>query len=228
MEISLEKFSGPLDLLLSLIQEKELHISEVSIAKVTEQYLDYIDKLEEVVPEELADFLVLASRLLLLKSRNLLPQLMPQDEHEIDLADQLRMYKMYVDVSKKLNDLWENAPISYGRKEPVVIPENPDTPENVTSENMLVAMKRVIHRLKPPRPLPKTHIDKTVSLKEKIAQIRDFLQSRKSFTYKESLGEGYNKTEAIVGFLAMLELVKQKTATLHQDALFEDILIKRT
>lgn len=227
MEIKLEQFSGPLDLLLSLIYEKEMHISDISIGNVTEQYLDYIEQIEEIFPEELADFLLIASKLLLLKSRNLLPQLMPEEEAGVDLADQLRLYKMYVDVSKKINSIWEESFAAYGRKEPLKIPENPEPPENVTIENLRFVMNRVIHRLKPPKPIPKTHIDGTVSLKQKITQLRDFLKRKKKVSYKETLGESYNKTEAIVGFLAILELVKQRTAVLSQDTLFSDITIEQ-
>lgn len=227
MKVALEQYNGPLDVLLSLIQEKEMHISEISLGEVTEQFLSYIDTIEKVHPEELADFLVIASKLLLMKSRALLPQLMPQEEMETDLADQLRMYKMYVDVSKKINERWENAQISYTRTEPVRVPENPEPPDNVTTDGLQACMKRLLHKLTPPKPLPKTHIDKTVSLKEKIKQFRDFLSSRKQFSYHEALGTEHNKTEAIVGFLAILELVKQRSATLRQSALFGDITIER-
>src|SRR3989339_270893 len=95
-EVSLEKYSGPLQLLLELIQKEELPITEVSLARVTEDYLNYMSQ-HEVPTEELADFLVIASRLLLIKSRAILPQPEEEQEEESSLALQLRLYKLFSD-----------------------------------------------------------------------------------------------------------------------------------
>lgn len=227
MQVNLEKFSGPLDLLLNLIQDRELNISDISLTAVTEQYLEYLDKVEEVQPEELADFLVIASRLLLIKARALLPQLMPEEENESDLAEQLRMYRKFVDVSKKVHDLWLDPRVSYGRVEPVRIPENPEPPANVTAELLEQYMKRLVHKLTPPKQLPRTYIDKTVSLKEKVDQFRALLKNHTRFNFSDVVHSRANRTETIVGFLALLELVKQKAIEIKQDALFEDIVIER-
>lgn len=226
MQFTLEKFSGPLDLLLSLIQEKELDISEISLAHVTEQYLDYLEKVEEIQPDELADFLVVASRLLLIKARALLPQLMPEEEGQNDLTEQLRLYRMFVEVSKKINDLWLDPRVSYGRVEPFKMSENPTPPENLTTFNLQNVMRRLIHKLAPSKSLPKTYIDRTVSLKEKIEQFRSFLKKHKQILFSEMFDAG-NRTEIIISFLAILELVKQKTVELHQHELFSEITIER-
>lgn len=227
MQFTLEKFTGPLDLLLSLIQEKELDISEIALAHVTEQYLEYIDQVEEIKPEELADFLVVASRLLLIKARALLPQLMPEEEGQNDLTEQLRLYRMYVDVSKKIHDLWNDPRAAYGRIEPFKLPEEPQAPANLSALSMDNVMAKLIRKLAPAKPLPKTYIDKTVSLKERIEHFRTFLKNHKSFSFSEMISDPRNKTETIITFLALLELVKQKTVQLNQNTLFSEISVER-
>jgi len=227
MEIKLEQFNGPLDLLLSLVEDKEMSINEIVLGKVTEQYLAYLEEVERIAPEDLADFLVIATKLLLMKSRALLPQLMPVEEDEVGLADQLRLYQKFVAVSKKIESAWLQPRVAFVRHEPMRVVENPELPENVTTDTLRNSMGRLIDRLKPPKPLPKTHIDKTVSVKERIQQIRDYLQKNKTFSFKQALGEKPNRTETIISFLALLELVKQRTVLLHQDGLHSDIMIKK-
>src|SRR3989338_1878896 len=106
-ELTLDQFSGPLDLLLSLLEESKLNISEVSLSSITEQYLTYLDTLEDNRAEELADFLVVGSRLLLLKSKMLLPQFAPEEDEGTSLEEQLRLYKVFLEASKGVNRLWQ-------------------------------------------------------------------------------------------------------------------------
>ena len=126
----LEKFSGPLDLLLSLIDEEKLDINELAISEVTEQYLRYLEAMEEKRPEELADFLVMATRLLLLKSKNLLPQLETDEEEGPSLEEQLRLYKAFVEASKKLNKKWLEGRVANFRIEPPRHPTSFVAPAN--------------------------------------------------------------------------------------------------
>ncbi len=221
------KFEGPLDLLLGLLDEKEMNISEVSISQVTEQYLDHLDSLENKKPEELADFLVVATRLLLLKSRNLLPQFGVEEEEGPSLEDQLRLYRSFVEASKKLNKSWLDKKKSVFRKEPPKKLEEFTPPNNLATENLRESIEKLLHRLTPSKPLPETHIDKSVSIKEKINQIRDFIKKNKQTSFSDLLSDSKNKTEVIVGFLALLELVKQKTVVLGQNNNFSDISIKK-
>src|SRR3989338_6596602 len=117
-EIKLEKFQGPLDLLLQLIEQDELNITEISLSNVTEQFFDYLNKLEESRSEELADFLVIATKLVYLKSKHLLPYLYPEADEGPSLAEQLKLYKRYADASKEIGRLWEQGSIASGRIEP--------------------------------------------------------------------------------------------------------------
>lgn len=226
-EIKLEQFSGPLDLLLSLLSEQKLSISELALSQITEQYLDYLDKLGENRTEELADFLVIATRLLLLKSKSLLPQFSPEEEEEPSLEDQLKLYKKFLDASKKMNKIWMNDQKSSFRVEPPRMPEGFIPPSNLTLDFIHESMVQLVNRIAPPKPLPKTEIDRTISVKEKIAQIRKLLQRKKITGFFEILENAENKTEVIVGFLALLELLKQGNVGLKQQGVFGDITIEK-
>ena len=118
MKIRISNFEGPLDLLLQLIEKEELDITEVSLLQVTEQYLDYLEKVEDKKPDELADFLLIAAKLLYIKSRVLLPELeMDEEENATDLAVQLKMYKKYVAARKIIQRRFENDNFPFSRPE---------------------------------------------------------------------------------------------------------------
>ena len=101
----LEKFEGPLDLLLQLIESADLDITEVALSKVADQFMEYLEQVEEKNSEEMADFLVVASRLLLIKSRILMPALhLDEDDEVIGLEEQLKIYREYYEASKKIDN----------------------------------------------------------------------------------------------------------------------------
>lgn len=221
-------FEGPYDLLLSLIEEEKLSLSDVSLSTITEQYLSYLDTLEEENPEELADFLSVAARLLLLKSRLLLPQFgFEEEEKGESLEDQLRLYKQFVAVSRALEKTWLSPLRSMFRFEPPR--KSPDfvPPMNVSSESLYQHMLTLIRRLTPPKPLPKTHMDRSVNIKEKIDAIRQLLNSSQTLSFSDIVASGGNKTDMIVSFLALLELLKLKSIHLEQEESFGDIVITK-
>lgn len=236
-EFKLEQFSGPLDLLLSLIDEEKLNISDVSLSAVTEQFLNYLEKLENKKPEELADFLVIATRLLLIKSQKLLPQFALEEEEGPSLEEQLRLYKMFVEAAKKFNHFWENKNQSVFRLEP---PRPPGLrfgeagrpakfvpPPNFSLGDLRESMGKLLERLRPLKPLPETQIDKTVLLEEKIKNIHALLKKAKSVSFSALLNDSRNRTEVIVAFLALLELVKGREVALKQKKNFTDILVEK-
>lgn len=220
-------FEGPLDLLLSLIDEQELNISEVAISDVTEQYLNYLDTVEQRQPEHLADFLVIATKLLFIKSRLLLPQFGVEEDEGQSLEDQLRLYRAFVEASKKLNKKWLESERAVFRVEPHRQPEGFLPSANLGLEFLKDSINKLLYRLTPPKPLPRTHIDKSVSIKEKIDQIRNLLKTSKKASFLALFSDSKNKTEVIVSFLALLELVKQKSVGLKQGGNFQDILIEK-
>jgi len=227
MQLTLTQFSGPLDLLLSLVEGQELKITEIALFDVTEQYLTYLDTLEEEDATGLADFLVVAAKLLYLKSKRLLPEFMPEEEEEESLEAQLKLYKQFVDASKNIEQLWNADTQTYFRHEPLRKVEGFALPQNVSLGTLEKSMVQLVSKLTPPKPIGRTHIDKTVSLKQRIDSIRKMLQSRQSFRFTDALADVQNKTDVIVGFLAILELVKQKSLYLEQDEMFGDTMISR-
>ncbi len=227
-DLKLEKFAGPLDLLLQLVDQEKLSITEIALAKVTEQFFSYLDKLEKNRPEELADFLVVAARLIYLKSHSLLQYAYPEEEDNgPGLADQLKLYKQYVEASKTVNSLWEANKIAYGRIEPPVKNKEFVLPANATTNNLYNSMVFLLNRLKPTEPLPKVSIDHSISIKQKIDSIRNLLSSGKELSFKNLLSSAQNKTEVIVSFLAILELVKQQSVRFRQVDAFADLLVTR-
>ncbi|PIR76474.1 MAG: hypothetical protein COU32_01945 [Candidatus Magasanikbacteria bacterium CG10_big_fil_rev_8_21_14_0_10_42_10] len=229
MDLTLKQFTGPFDLLLSLVEQQELKITEITLSEVTEQYLLHLDSMEEDQAEELADFLVVAAKLLYLKSKRLLPEFLPEEEEDTDgLEAQLKLYKQFVDASKGIDQLWQNKSISAFRHEPPRVAETFVLPPGLTLEKLEQSMVHLVSRIAPPKQLPKTHIDRGISLKERIDRIRTLLKQKKQFRFSDALEDAHNKTEIIIGFLAILELVKQQSLRLDQDGTYGDIMITRT
>ena len=226
-EFKLQQFSGPLDLLLSLIDDKKLNISELSLSKVTEQFLDHLNKIDDKKPEDLADFLVVATRLLFIKSNRLLPQFAVEEEEGPSLEDQLRVYRAFVEASKKLNKLWLSPDRSVFRSEPPRKADEFVAPENLSNNNLRESFLVLLKKIEPPKQLSKTYIDKNVSVKETIERIRKMLKSSKNTSFTSVLQDSKNRTEVIIGFLALLELVKDGAVALRQGNNFKDILINK-
>lgn len=225
--VALEKFQGPLDLLLQLIEQEQMAITEISLSEVTEQFFTYLNQVEEKDAEELADFLVVASKLVFLKSKHLLPYLYPEEEAGPSLADQLKMYKRYADASVHVDALWKQNTLSYGRIEPPTPVEGFLLPLNATAEGLRNAFTFLLKRLKPVAVLPQVSIDRTMSVKDKIASIYDALKSIKKLAFSDVINQAQNRTEVIVSFLAILELVKQENITVQQDHAFHNFTLTR-
>jgi len=226
-EFKLKQFTGPLDLLLSLIDDQKMDISEIALSEVTEQYLAHLESIEEAEPQELADFLVVATRLLYIKSKLLLPSLAGDEDDGAQLEDQLRLYRAFVEASKKLNKMWLDETHGYVRIEPPTKPTHIEMPANVHLDVLHSVMVHIITRLAPPKPLPQAYIDRAVSLKEKVETLRNLLKKARRVGFTELLEDANSRTEIIVSFLALLELVKQHTAVINQTDNFSNIFIER-
>lgn len=224
--IKLEKFEGPLDLLLQLIELEKLNITEVALSQVTEQFLHYLDKLEIEKSEELANFLVIATKLVYLKSRTLLPYLNPEEDEGPSLADQLKMYQQYIEASKKINIYWEQNKVAYGRVEPPVKVTEFVLPLNAKTKDLHKAMDKLVARLRPPTPLPQITIDRALSVKQKVESIWQALKQHKSINFKDLLNKSESKTEVIVSFLALLELMRDQKAFISQSNTYGDMEVK--
>lgn len=225
-QIKLEQFEGPLDLLLKLIEEERLDITTVSLAKVTDQYLAQLETLADVPTEELADFLVIAAKLLFIKSKALLPFLQPEEE-ELDLEKQLRIYKEYLEASKNLQRLIRRKRFLYPREfsratlEPIFNP-----PPQLDAAGLRLIMLEVLSKIEPIVSLPEEVIERTVSIQEKIDQIKNLISGQNATSFRNLLSSAKTKTEVIVTFLALLELIKQESIVVVQQGIFEEITIK--
>lgn len=225
----LENFEGPLDLLFSLIEENKLDISNISLAKITDEYLEYIRANENLSIEEIADFLVIAAKLLYIKSKLLLPDIDLSDEDISDAGElerQLKIYKEYHDARKILQKMISKNNFTYIRTVPLIkIKAEFLPPKNISLEDFKIAMDKLIESLNFVVKIPKKLIDKTINIKEKIDHIQDLLSKREKVSFSEFIKDRNNKTEIIVAFLAMLELMKQRTIDADQEFLFEEITI---
>lgn len=223
-EIKVEKFEGPLDLLLKLIEREELDITQVALAKVTDQYIEQLQKLPEIPAEELADFLVVAARLLFLKSKMLLPLLhWDQEEEEGDLERRLRMYKEYVEAAKKVQGMLSAKRHTYVREKPPVSALGFAPPKDFTPDKMAELFRDVLRRLIPVVKPPEGVIEKTVSIHEKIRHIQDLIGKHAKASFHDVLKSASTRSEIIVSFLALLELVKQRHVAARQSDHFGEI-----
>lgn len=228
--VKLKQFQGPLDLLLQLTEEKKLDITEISLAKVTDQYLTYLKKIESIPLEDLANFLGIASRLILIKSRMLLPSLELTEEEEEDieaLKRQLEEYKKFKNLAKKIEEIANNKNIAYSREKyqelkPIFYP-----PEKFNLENLKIAFKKVLEEIAFLQKLPEESIGLKISIEEKIKNIQEELSKRIKTTFQDVIKKSKSKIDVIVSFLALLELVKQKLAAAKQDKVFGEIKISR-
>ncbi len=226
--VKLDHFEGPLDLLLQLIEREELSITEVSLAKITDDYLTIIRAAKEIQPEELADFLVIAAKLILIKSQVLLPGIEAEQEEGPSLASQLKLYKEFLEASRKIEARIREKHFMFGRKKPLIqrVPEFLP-PLRLTPEALVHVFRQVLKSLEPFLRLPKAAIERVISIQEKIARIRAMILDRVAVKFGEIMKEAKSRTEVIVSFLALLELVKQRTIEAKQDALFHEITLHK-
>ena len=220
-KIVLERFEGPLDLLLELINEREMEVGDVSLKEVTAQYLFYIEK-NDIPPGELADFLSVAVRLLLLKTRALMPFLTTEEEAaEDDLSRQLKIYKAYWEAAKAIDALAKSSKRAFGKPKVPMTGElgfSPPKKKHITGKMIFDIMSGIVASLEEFVMLPKTSLKRVVSLNNKIALLRDFLNSNSRLTLNNFLSHGNgDRTDVIVNFLAVLELVKQNEVGLELD-----------
>ena len=225
-QIKLQQFEGPLDLLLQLIQKNKLEITEVSLSEITDQFIGYLEKLENLDPEELSDFLVIATKLLLIKSKALLPDF-SEDEEVNELEQQLKIFKEFFEASKDIEKIIKQGNYSYFRpriltsKDIVFSP-----PENLLSENLRDAFVQIIRKIEPIVNIPQAVVRKTVSLEERLYHLRELIDKAKKFSFTEIISNAKSKGEVIVNFLALLELVKERKLLIKQKNNFGDIIVK--
>lgn len=230
-ELALEKFVGPLELLLNLVEEKKLSINEISLSKVADQYISYLKSLEEASKEELASFLVIASTLMLIKSRSLLPSLKLSEEEEVDikeLEDRLKMYKFFKELSVKLGQMGKLKEHLFGREAYAGMSYFFSPPNEITIQDLKKVILSLCEILPKVSDLPEDVIERAVSLEEKINELKERIEKSFSCVFSGNTKiKSDKKVEIIVGFLALLELIKQGFLIFEQKRLFDNIEFKK-
>lgn len=228
--VRLPIFEGPLDLLLHLIEERELDITKVSLTEVTDQYLEYISQLDQLDPDRLADFLIVAAKLLLIKSRMLLPQppIEPEDDEE-DVGDELvrRLieYRRFKSAAQQLRFREEQGMRAHARLVRPPQPERTVSLEGVSLDALLEAVRQaMVARAASSADEVVTPL--RISLPEKIAHMESLLAQHRQFSFNRVLEQTTSRMEIIVTFLALLQLMKRRKVSVEQRELFGDIVVR--
>ena len=228
-QVKLEKFEGPMDLLLELIEKEKLNITELSLAHVTDQYLDHIKGNENIKLENLAEFLSVATKLILIKSRALLPMLEFTEEEEAeikDLAKQLEEYKKFKEASLVLGKMTEAGRISYSRPGYSGVQSFFYPPEDVNIFDFKKYFQFVLNEVPVIEQLDEEIVREVVTLEEKINDLQNTLRQRVEMSFAEITVNATEKIDVILSFLAMLEMVKQRIIDVEQGELFEEIKLR--
>jgi len=250
-KVKIGGFEGPLELILDLIEKRKLHISDVSLSQVADEFIEHTKSHEDFPISDSADFILIASTLLLIKSKSLLPNLpltVEEQENIYDLENRLSTYKKYKTLAKNLEKMFGNFLYFAKEKKRKNVVFSP-TPE-VSQMSLQDALQEVIKNMpKKIEALPKVVVEKIISLEETIDKLRERIQTSLKTSFKDfarlsspagsdnggQAGMGsstsspqakQNKVNVIVIFLAMLELVKQGAVRVKQDRHFEDIQIE--
>jgi segregation and condensation protein A len=229
MRVLLPAFEGPLDLLLHLIQQNEIEIVDIPIAKITRQYLETLDLMRELDLEVAGEFLVMAATLMRIKSRMLLPPAITAEEEEEDpregLVRQLLEYRRFKEASRELEKLEGDRRLRFDRGAPAQL-EDPDASEllPVSLFRLLDALKNVLAR-QAPAPVH-TIVAETIRLEEAIGLIETHLRERSRALFEEMLDLFVTRLEKITAFLGLLEMLKSGTIQVAQEALFGPIWVE--
>lgn len=229
-EVKLQQFSGPMGKLLELIEEKKLEITAVSLAEVTADFLRYVKTLEKAAPALIADFLVVAAKLVLIKSKALLPmlELSQEEESEIkDLEGRLRIYREFKLAAEHIRKLWDKNQSAYARplflslgEQSIFYPPAALQLSDLTrSINNLVAILKVL------LPEEQTVKKAVVTIEQKIEELLNRLKAAGQHSFR-NMSERKSRNEVIVLFLAILHLLKDRIIHVEQGERFSDIMIQ--
>lgn len=230
--VQLPVFEGPLDLLLYLIERQELDITQVSLARVTDQYLEYLQGMEERRAGELAEFLVIAAKLLLIKSRALLPQPPPppepgEEDVGEELVRQLAEYKRFKEVAAALRQREEEGWRSFVRLAPPPKVE-PPLELHLTLDELVALVRQALALAPEAHPVGRVGPPpQRISLEERITAVETAMEQAERVAFRALLSQTPSRLEIIVTLLAVLELLKRQRIRVEQESLFGEIWISR-
>ncbi len=242
-QVNLEKFSGPLDLLLSLIEEKKMAINEVSLVQTTDQFLEYLNNFNKNVETNvgssvsniatqrvIADFLVIASRLILIKSRSLLPNLVLSREEEGDikeLEERLKIYQQIKIWGRELGKWAKSRPLYLSRESYFNLPVVFYPPKSIYPDNLAEIYKKFLKTLPQIEKLEEQSLQRVVTLDQKIQELKTRINTAVEASFADISNGVKTKIDIILSFLAILMLFRSRILELSQDKLFGDIKIKQ-
>ena len=242
LQVKLEAFEGPLDLLLHLIDKNKVDIYDIPIVEITEQYLDYIRQMETEDMNIMSEFLVMAATLLDIKCQMLLPKEVDENGEEEDpreeLVRKLLEYKMYKYMSLELKDKQLDAQKYFYREQDLPEEVEGDKPPldyeelfgDLTLSKLHEMFKQVVRKQEDKiDPIRSTYgnIEKDeVDMEERVVHVENYLRTHKSFSFRDLLEKQTSKLNVIVTFLVMLELMKVGKIVISQEEIFDDILIE--
>ena len=235
-EIKIENFEGPLDLLCHLIEKNKMDIYEVKLSEITDQYIEYLNEAEKLNMEVASEFLVIASTLLYIKSKSLLPN--PEDEEEELTEEELKLkiieYKKYKEFTNVLKNRYQEFFGSiFKSTDTIELPKQ--ELEIINNKEIIPKMyKELIERNETKLNLNAGNIEKiaineSVSVASKVKDIfRELLKAPKFILNKLFKNNNYNKVEIVTSFIGVLELTRKNKVTTSQEELFGDIVVEKT
>lgn len=234
-KLKLENFEGPLDLLCHLIDKNKMDIYDINLSEITDQYIDYINKMEKMNLEVTSEFLVMASTLLYLKSKNLLPTQV-EDEKELteeELLQRIIEYKKYKEITKKLKEMYEN-----NNKIVCKLPEKIELPKQnveVNYEKQKIAeiysqiiAKNASRLNQNAKNIEKIAITETYTVTDKVKEMFRELLHHKKFIFNNLFpNKKCSKPEIVTAFTGLLELSRKNKVLTNQEELFGNILVEK-
>ena len=225
--IQIPAFEGPLDLLLQLIEREELDITAISLARVTDQYLQVIEELGRRTMADLTAFLVVGAKLVLIKSQALLPRppsdLPPEEDVATDLIRQLEEYRQYKQAAQELRQKEKAGRRAYLRVSPAPPPEPTFDLSDATLKGLAAAAQEAMNVR--PAATDDEIQPVAVTVAEQIERIQSHLAHQESICFHDVLHKAASKVEVIITLLAVLQLLKQGQVRVWQDELFGPIFI---
>ena len=233
--IKIENFEGPLDLLCHLIDKNKMDIYDVNLSEITDQYIEYINQMEEMNLEVTSEFLVMASTLLYIKSRNLLPH-DTEDERELteeELLQRIIEYKKYKEVSNKLKELYqENSKRFFKSQEEIDLPkqklEREYEKQTIIDLYTQIVENNKVRLNQNAKNIEKIAITDTYTVGEKVKEMfRELLKKPRFIFNKMYKVSAHNKEEVVTAFTGLLELSRRSKVITHQEKLFGDIIVEK-
>jgi segregation and condensation protein A len=227
-KFTLDNFDGPLDLLLHLIQVAKIDIKDIFVSKITEQYMAYMENLENIDVDKASEFISMAATLLEIKSNKLLPKPVVENQDEEDpeqrLIRQIEEYKLFKEASEKLKQI-EDTDRLYKAPDESVGEYRYTLPDKLSLDVLTQAFYKLLERqsIKAQEINERKIVKDRFTVAQKIAQIKDDLIERSHLKFSELFEADYSKSEIINTFLALLELLKGQQITAVQSAVYGDI-----